>query len=812
MKESKYVKAKIAAGYVLLLAVCLVAVSSVYRTVVEAAEGDGTYALLRSKRDVAAKTLYHLYQAEGYGQLMTAGYRSYEGRYRNELRTVRGYLDSLRGLERDSLQMQRLDSISMLVADKERRTMNLLRSLRSGGTAGLLTKNIEQLIRPQDTLSTGLPPVIESYDTVRVQKQRRGFLRRIADVFSPPKEDSSVVISATRVVSDSLPASVVADTIAMVLRGLQDRVTGERIEIYDKAWNEGLRLSYSNELVNRKIYRLLSEFQREDDAYLLRRIEANESMRRRSSGILGWIAGGAVVLMLLFVAVLWRDINRSNRYKRELEQANREKQVLLEAREKLMLAITHDIKAPLGAVMGYIDLISRLCTDKRQSFYLRNMQGASEHLLGLVNSLLDFHRLDRNKVETASVVFDPARLFESVRMAFAPAAEKKGIALRLDLDPTVRCEVAGDPSRLRQIADNLVSNALKFTDEGSVTISAHLTEMGVLVFSVKDTGRGISRDEQERIFREFVRLRSAEGVDGFGLGLSIVDRLVKLLGGRIWLESVPGAGSKFIVSVPVAAAPSQAEAAPVDCAPGIRVLLVDDDPLQLELTAALCRAGGVEPVCCQYPEYATKLVAEHCFDAVLTDIQMPAMDGFQVLAALRRILPELPVIAVSARSEELPDGFSGVLHKPFSAKELLELLAGVCAKANAGADHAASEGAEFGPAASVSGLDALTAFAGDDTEAARGILRSFVEQNREACDQLDAAVAAGDAETVKPLAHRMVPVFTMMGDAGTAAALRVLERHEGPMDGPMRILIGETVENVREIVEKAQNKLSLQAV
>lgn len=811
MKESKYVKAKIATGYVLLLAVCLAAVGSVYRAAVQSGEGDGTYALLRSKRDVAAKTLYHLYQAEGYGQLMTAGYRSYEERYRNELRTVRGYLDSLRGLERDSLQMQRLDSISMLIADKERRTVNLLRSLRSGGTAGLLTKNIEQLIRPQDTLSERLPPVIEKYDTLRVQKQRRGFLRRIADVFSPPKEDSSVVISATRLVSDSLPASVVADTIASVLRGLQDRVTGERIEIYDKAWNEGLRLSYSNQLVNRKIYRLLSEFQREDDAYLLRRIEATEFMRRRSSGTLGWIAGGAVVLMLLFVAVLWRDINRSNRYKRELEQANCEKQALLEAREKLMLAITHDIKAPLGAVMGYIDLLSRLCTDKRQAFYLRNMQGASEHLLGLVNSLLDFHRLDRNKVEAASVAFDPARLFESVRTAFALAAEKKGITLRLDLDPTAHCEVSGDPSRLRQIADNLVSNALKFTDEGSVTISAHLTGERLLVFSVKDTGRGISREEQERIFREFVRLRSAEGVDGFGLGLSIVDRLVKLLGGRIWLESVPGAGSKFIVSVPVAAAPPQAEAAPADGASGIRVLLVDDDPLQLEMTAALCRAGGVEPVCCQYPEYAAKLAAEHDFDAVLTDIQMPAMDGFQVLAALRKTAPGLPVIAVSARSEEFPDGFSGVLRKPFAAKELLELLAGVCAKANAGANRPA-EGAESDPEASGSGLDALTAFAGDDTEAARGILLSFVAQNREACDQLEAASAAGDVETVKALAHRMAPVFVMMGDAGTAAALRQLERHEGPVDGPMRILISETVENVRKIVEKAQNKLSLQSV
>ncbi len=808
MKESRYVKTKIAAGYALLLAVCLASVVTVYRTAVRPSEDYGAYAELRSKRDVAAQTLYHLYQAEGYAQLMTAGYRSYEERYRRELRTVRGYLDSLRTLERDSLQMQRLDSISLLIGEKERRTLNLLRSLRSGGTAGLLTKNIEELIRPQDSLPPEPPAVVEQYDTVRVQKRRRGFFRRIADVFSPPKEDSSIVISATRTVADSLPASAVADTIATVLRGLQDRVTGERIEIYDKAWNEGLRLSYSNRLVNRKIYRLLSEFQREDDAFLLRRIEETGRMRSRSTETLGWIAGAAVVLMLLFVAVLWRDINRSNRYKRRLEEANREKQALLEAREKLMLAITHDIKAPLGAVMGYIDLLSRLCTDKRQSLYLHNMQESSKHLLGLVDSLLDFYRLDMNKVSAACMTFNPAHLFESIRAGFAPAAEKRGIALGLDIDPSARQEVSGDPSRIRQIADNLVSNALKFTDKGSVTVSVHLADANMLVFSVKDTGRGIGRAEQERIFGEFVRLRSAEGVDGFGLGLSIVDRLVKLLGGRIRLESVPDEGSKFIVSVPVGPVPAHAESAPQP-ASGVRLLWVDDDPLQLEMTAALCRAEGIEAACCPYPEYAAKLVAEQEFDAVFTDIQMPSMDGFQVLEAIRSVRSELPVVAVSARSEPMPEGFAGVLRKPFSAAELLGIVARVCG-AGAGGSEAAGDCSAAAP--SVAGFDALTAFAGDDPEAARNILRSFVGQNREACDRLESAVAAGDAETVKALAHRMAPIFTMLGAAEVAAALRTLERHDGPLDDAARALAVRTVENVRRIVEEAQKKISLQSV
>ena len=807
MKESRYVKTKIAAGYVVLLLLCLAGVVYVYRSAVRPSESDGGYAALRSKRDVAAQTLYHLYQAEGYGLLMTAGYRSYEERYRRELRTVLGYLDSLRGLERDTLQTRRLDSISLLIRDKERRTLSLLRSLRSGGTTGLLSKNIEALIRPQDSLRAELPAVVEHYDTVRVQRRRRGFFRRIADVFSPPKEDSSIVISATRTVVDSLPASAVADTIATVLRGLQDRITDERIEIYDEAWNEGLRLSHNNRLVNRQIYRLLSDFQREDDAFVLRRIEAGERRRRRSSETLGWIAGGAVVLMLLFVAVLWRDVNRSNRYKRRLEEANREKQALLEAREKLMLAITHDIKAPLGAVMGYIDLLSRLSTDKRQALYLRNMQGASEHLLGLVNSLLDFYRLDMNKVEAACVAFNPAQLFESIRTGFEPAAGRRGLALALDVDPTARREVAGDPSRIRQIADNLLSNALKFTDRGGVTVAVRLENADRLVFSVKDTGRGIGREEQERIFREFVRLRSAEGVDGFGLGLSIVDRLVRLLGGSIRLESVPGEGSEFIVSVPVGVPPAHPEST-LRSGAGLRLLWVDDDPLQLEMTAALCRAEGIEAASCPYPEYAARLVAEQRFDAVFTDIQMPSMDGFRVLEAIRSVRSDLPVVAVSARSEPMPEGFAGVLRKPFSAAELLELLdaiVGLRPAAPADAESAAG-------GATVAGFEALTAFAGDDAAAAREILRTFAEQNAEACDRLCEALAADDARTVRALAHRMAPIFTMLGTEEVASALRILERCGEPVDEEVRRLTLRTVESVRRIVAEAQKRVSLQSV
>ena len=778
MKESKFVKTKIVAGYLLLIAVCILSVGYVYRVAVRFSAPDRSYALLHTKRSAVNRTLYHLYQAESYGQLMIAGYASYEARYRRELRTVRASIDSLRALTvgGDSLQTMRLDSITRLIADKERRTVSLRRSIRAGATAGLLDKNIRSLIGPREAVVADTIPFrsIVRQDTTAVPRAKRRFFQRLGDLFSPPEADSSLVISRRETIAPVIPVDAVKDTIVLVLQALQDSVTSNRQGIYDHAWQEGLRLSYSNELVNTKIYRLIMDFEAEDTAYLMQRIERNEAFRRRSSRILGGVAIGAVVLMLLFVGMLWRDINRSNRYRRELERANRDKESLLEAREKLMLAITHDIKAPLGSVMGYIDLLARLTGDKRQELYLRNMKGSSEHLLALVNSLLDFYRLDINKIEVCCVAFSPAQLFETIRAGFAAA--------------------------------------LKFTDEGSVTLRVDVVR-GRLVFSVRDTGRGIGREERERIFAEFVRLSSAQGVDGFGLGLSIVDRLVKLLDGTISLESRLGEGSKFIVSVPVGeAAAGSAAAGAEESAPqaGLRVLLVDDDPLQLEMTAAMCRRAGVGCESCQYPEYVAKLVGESRFDLVLTDLQMPSADGFGVLEAVRGVDPGLKVVAVSARgdlgaADFAARGFAGCLRKPFTYSELMAAIRAAC-----GSGEIVPQGGDPEiPSADGVDFTALTAYAGDDPEAARSILRSFAEQTAGNCAELERALGEGDAATVKTLAHKMLPIFTMLGAAEVAETLRRGETCEGPLPealcGELRAAAGK----IRAIVAEAEKTLSL---
>ena len=833
MKESKFVKTKIVAGYVLLAAVSILAIAYVYRALVRLSAPDSDSALLHTKRTAVNRTLYHLYQAESYGQLMIAGNLSFETRYRAELQTVRGCIDSLRALtaEGDSLQTMRLDSITRLLNNKEWQTMSLRQTIRAGSTDGLLDKNIRELIGPQTSIAADTDPFrrIVRRDTALGSPATQPFLQQMTGLF-PPREDSTGVISRRKTAGPVLPVGMVKDTIELVLRALQDSVTSNRQTFYDRAWQEVLRLSYSNDLVNMKIYSLILDFEAEDTAFLMRRIRRNEAIRRRTSHILGGVTGGSILLMLFFVGILWRDINRGNRYRRELERANREKESLLAAREQLMLAITHDIKAPLGSVMGYIDLLSRLTDDRRQELYLHNMKDSSEHLLALVNSLLDFYRLDINKIEVNRVTFNPAQLFETIRAGFSASATAKGLDLRLETGEGAARMVEGDAFHIRQIADNLLSNALKFTDRGWVKLRVDVVQ-GRLIFSVRDTGRGIGREERDRIFAEFVRLSSAQGVDGFGLGLSIVDRLVKLLDGKITLESRPGEGSRFIVTLPVretgavgnrSGIAAGTESAAADSAVelsaprGVRVLLVDDDPLQLEMAAAMCRRAGIAAESCQYPEYVGKLVAEGDFNLVLTDIQMPSADGFSVLKSVHGVDPALPVVAVSARGEldakELREqGFAGCLRKPFSSGELVAAIREACGVGSEPGCRELPETPDMPDALQSDRIDfhALTLYAGDDDEAARSILRSFAEQTAANCDGLERALDAGDEAAVKALAHKMVPIFTMLGAREVAEALRRAETEEAPWSESRFEALRPTVRSIRTIVAEAEKTLSL---
>lgn len=715
----------------------------------------------------------------------------------------------------DNSDILRTDSLIGLLREKDANTVRLLRTLSEANDSMISAREVEQIIAEQDTIITQQRVqrrVTARRDTVVTQPKKKGFFRRLGEVFVPPRKDSAVQVQTTlEVATDTvLDAYNPVDSLHAKLRTVaqQKKATNSVIQRRKRTLQ---RLDHA---LSARIDSLLKGYEQETLLRAREEAEYQKAVRHRSATIISGIAAGAVALSVIFLVMIWRDVTRSNRYRRQLEEANRFAEELLASREKLMLAITHDFKAPLGSIMGYADLLSRLTVDGRQRFYLDNMKTSSEHLLKLVTDLLDFHRLDLHKAEINRVTFHPARLLEEIYVSFEPLTSAKGLSLKCEIDPELKGTFISDPLRLRQIVNNLLSNAVKFTSEGGITLTASFVPKGDPAFSgnhlklsVIDTGKGMEPGDRERIFQEFTRLPGAQGEEGFGLGLSIVRMLVQLLEGHIEVDSVLGKGSTFTLRVPLYPVAlndtsevneqknENSSSSPAQT-PALHILLIDDDRIQLTLTSAMLAQSGITSVACLQLDELLEALRTDTFDVLLTDVQMPAMNGFDLLNLLRASnIPQaktIPVIAVTARSdmqreEFLKHGFAGSLHKPFMVNELFAELdiekreTGLVTPQNhvetnvVQTDRIATEAVP----ASALNFSALTAFSGDDPDAAKSILESFVTETRLNADRLRQALDAEDTDGIAAMGHKMLPLFTLLGANELVALLKELEDSRG---------------------------------
>lgn len=724
----------------------------------------------------------------------------------------------------DNTDILRTDSLIGLLREKDANTVRLLRTLSEANDSMISAREVEQIIAEQDTIITQQRVqrrVIARRDTVVTQPKKKGFFRRLGEVFVPPRKDSAVQVQTTlEVATDTvLDAYNPVDSLHAKLRTVarQKKATNSVMQRRKRTLQ---RLDHA---LSARIDSLLKGYEQETLMRAREEAEYQKAVRHRSATIISGIAAGAVVLSVIFLVMIWRDVTRSNRYRHQLEEANRFAEELLASREKLMLAITHDFKAPLGSIMGYADLLSRLTVDGRQRFYLDNMKTSSEHLLKLVTDLLDFHRLDLNKAEINRVTFHPARLLEEIYVSFEPLTSAKGLSLKCEIDPELKGAFISDPLRLRQIVNNLLSNAVKFTSEGGITLTASFVPKGDSAFpgnhlklSVIDTGKGMEPGDRERIFQEFTRLPGAQGEEGFGLGLSIVRMLVQLLEGRIEVDSALGKGSTFTLRVPLypvaldndtSALNDQTSGDPQTQIPALHILLIDDDRIQLTLTAAMLAQSGITSVTCLQLDELLEALRTDTFDVLLTDVQMPAMNGFDLLNLLRASnIPQaktIPVVAVTARSdmkreEFLQHGFAGSLHKPFTVNELLTEI-GVLQADIATVDTAPSSALNF---------SALTAFSGDDPDAAKSILESFVVETRLNVDRLRQALETEDTDGIAAMGHKMLPLFTLLGASELVTLLKELEASRGvPFDEKIKEKSLAALRLIGDILEQAAKKV-----
>ncbi|WP_278410418.1 hybrid sensor histidine kinase/response regulator [Phocaeicola coprocola] len=823
---------KIAFGYILLICLLFGAIGYIHQQMTLLTTPTGLEETISNRRKTTHQIVTQLYEAEIIGQTLRIGRLNEYPKYKKAMKEASALIDSLQQLLTDTLQQMRLDTVRSLLRNKEQNMVLVLEAMKQSPTDELYRQQLDSLIMQQDSILSSTHVrrrVVTHRNSYTIHHKPKKFFRRLADVFSPGKPDSTQVDNIIQEeYTDTIDEAYnPVDTIATMLTSIQHKVFQTRQESMRTLDARINQLRIAGGRVSQRVNQLLDNIEDDEQKAMEVRIAHEQDIRQQAAWTMATIAILAVLLVLIFFTIIWRDITRSNHYRKELEKAKLYAENLLVAREKLMLTITHDIKAPAGSIIGYIDLLIRLVQDRRQQFYLHNMKSSANHLLDLITSLLDYHRLEAGKMDIHPVTFNPHELFESIYTSFLPGAEKKQLTLNFEENIPRTLNLEGDPFRIRQIAENLISNALKFTSQGSITIQVDY-EQNRFTFRVEDTGCGMSIQEQQRVFQAFTRLQSAQGQEGFGLGLSITKKLVELLNGEITIESAPGKGSMFqvVLFLPkVTKAPITQVETLSDDKKQWRILLIDDDRIQLNLTEVMIydlfnhAQHNIPPVikCCTQPEELFKLIASETFDIVFTDIQMPAMNGFELLQKLRSLdVPQaknIPVIAITARSDMdetdfCTQGFAGCLHKPFNQTELLKIF-----KTHMQEDwkgNTVQTDSKPSDTECTYNFSPLTAFSGDDPAAAYEILETFIGESTKNYERMKQALSNKDMADLCNVAHKMLPTFTMIEARKAIPALQWLEFHRGNTDlsDEARQHADEALSCIADVIKEAKKVLN----
>ena len=768
---------KIIIGYAILAVVLILSTWMMYINTRSLSAVNTAARRMVERRDVTDSLVYSLLQAGNAERSVCLGDSKEWRRYDAMLTQASVMTARLKELSNDSSKRQRLDSLALLLAAKRANTLAVMAQMGSDVRQSFYDDKVKALrsgrdsvvIHPKNAATSG-----HNQETVyKIVRNRKGFFRRLADAFRRQRTDTLSTVSTAVADTACLTqghiniADSVADALVQI-NGMEQRAASHRQEAIA---GRNQRLQWVSVQLAERTSCLLEDIQADEHAALRSAVEKAVSSRRNTIMRVCVLGLLAIVAAALFIFYTMRDIRREKRSRQRLVEAKAQTERLMMQRERLLLTITHDIKAPTASIAGFIDLLADSVSGRKASVYLDNMRSSARHILRLVASLLDYHRLENGETECHAVTFSPSSLFVECVEGMQPLAAKRGLQLNCLVSPEMHDVICrADAFHIRQIVDNLLGNALKYTDEGRVSVAARLS-CGSLVFSVADTGIGMTADEQQRIFQAFTRLPGAQGREGVGLGLSITHEMVQLLGGTISVESQKGHGSRFTVSVPVtildaATARHTADNVPAANAPSgsvpervsvvggdesVRIVIVDDDDLQLQLLREMFgRLAGAhwEIHATHHADEAVHLVRSLHPHILFTDVEMPEMNGTELL----RLVADSPAhkVAMSAHdmsiAEELRKrGFDACLFKPFR----LDALAGTVSRFTGLAVHAA-ETDYFSP---------LTSFADGDKEAERQILAELRKSVEGYMTALGSAASLADTAQV---AHKVMPVLAML--------------------------------------------------
>ena len=574
--------------------------------------------------------------------------------------TLRMAMDSMLCRFKVTYPAERIDSVRHLLEDKERRMHQIVQVLEQ-----------QQAINKK--INRQVPVIVQKSAQEQPKKpKRKGFL----GIFGK-KEEAKPTITTTMLCS--LNRNMIAE----------QQAQSRRLSVHADS------LAARNAELNRQLQGLIRQIDRKVQADLQKREAEIAAMRERSFFQIGGLTGFVLLLLVISYIIIHRNAVRIKRYKQEttdligqLQKSVEQNEALIASRKKAVHTITHELRTPLTAIIGYIALMEKGNDADKKEQYVRNIRQSSERMRKMLNTLLSFFRLDNGKEQPNISPCRISAITHILETEFTPIAMNKGLALTITNQTDA--VILTDKEHILQIGNNLLSNAIKFTENGGVSLTTDYNN-GVLKLIVEDTGTGMTEEEQQRVFIAFERLANAAAKDGFGLGLSIVQRIVSMLGGTIRLESDKGKGSRFTVEIPMQTAGELPERINQTRIHHDRtfhdVIAIDNDEVLLLMLKEMYAQEGTHCDTCTDAAELMEMIRRKEYSLLLTDLNMPEINGFELLELLRTSnvgnSKTIPVVVTTAsgscsKEELMERGFSGCLLKPFSISELME-VSGKCA-------------------------------------------------------------------------------------------------------------------------------------
>lgn len=770
---------KIITGYAILAIVLVFAAQMVYDSTRSLTDLNNASERLMERRNIVDSLVYSMLDAANAERSVMMGDTRQWQRFSTSLSESQRKAMQLKQLVSDSVKAMRMDTLANLLAAKRDNAMMVLNILADASGDAVYARKVHDLQSGRDSVVIHPNEITSASnrETVyNIVSTRRGFFRRLSDAFRRQRSDTiATTMQSGRTDSTAMAQGInIADSVAEALADIHHEIKRADTRRQDAIDNRTRSLRLVSIQLAWRTGQMLEDIQSDEHNAMQRAINADMAARRATMmkiAMLALLAIGAAIVLIVYTL---RDIRRQRRDHERIVEAKNETERIMQQRQRLLLTITHDIKAPVASISGFIALLREWVSQPKPVAYLDSIRSSAEHLLQLVGALLDYHQLESGKATTHAVSFNPAQLVSDCATQARPVANKKNLEVVCSLRPGADRMCQADAFRIRQIMNNLIGNAVKYTDRGTITVSAALNG-SQLTMSVADTGSGMTESEQQRIFNAFTRLPDAQGKEGVGLGLSITREAVNMLGGTIRVVSQKGKGSKFTITLPVsvdtvqsvqpttiADSPAPDMACVKSSLHPIKVVIVDDDRLQLQLLGEMM--ARMENICLDIhvtssADEAIEMIGRLRPQLVFTDIEMPQMSGREMLRRIDR--NGIKTVAITAHDQSIytelrAEGFDACLFKPFNVQTLaatLCQLTGIAPSVSiptASASDAKQDTALFAP---------LLVFAEGDAEAEQQII---ADTRQSIADYLSMLNDPNDTASIAKAAHKAMPLLKML--------------------------------------------------